>query len=113
MCRKRLGGAGWLETTALCHGGSWCSLSYYFGESPLSDGFHCQQDVFALSLLADKRTSKWDSAAPEVIFSWRSYIKIAGGITGWGRKMVIVALILVVEPTCASLLGPMGLVTEV
>lgn len=105
--------AGWLHTAALCQGGSWPSLSYYFGESLLSGGFRCQQDVFALSLLADKGASKWDSAAPEVNFSWRSYMKVVGGIIGSGRKMVIAAFILVVEQTCASLLAPMGLVTEV
>lgn len=48
----------------------------------------------------------------KLIFSW-SHIKVAEGIAGSGRKMVIAALILVVEQTCASLLALMGLVTEV
>lgn len=81
------------QTVTLIQGGSW--PSYWFRESLLSDSFHCQHDVFAL--LAGIGDSKWDSAAPEVNFSWRSHIKVAGGIPGSGRKMVIAALISVVE----------------
>lgn len=99
-----------LQSAALCPGGSW--VTYCFEESLLLDGLRCGQDGFALSL-AGKGALKWDSAAPEVNFSWRSYIKVAGVVTRIGRKMVIAAVILVVEQTCASLLTRMELVTEV
>lgn len=93
LCAGR-GMVVWLfQTVTLIQGGSW--PSYWFRESLLSDSFHCQHDVFAL--LAGIGDSKWDSAAPEVNFSWRSHIKVAGGIPGSGRKMVIAALISVVE----------------
>lgn len=69
---------GWLtDCVALC----WKELtppSYCLGRSFFSDCFHCQHDGFALSLLAGKGDSKWDSAALEMLyFSSRSHVQVS------------------------------------
>lgn len=68
LCAGR-GWVGWLSDCGLVAGRELTPLSYCLGKSLLSGSFHCQQDGFALSLLAGKGDSKWDSAAPEVNFS--------------------------------------------